>query len=443
MAYSSYYPRRRRWRRRPYWRRGRRQHFRQHHYRRRRWHRRRTSQTVRQTIPHRRKYMGVRGWEPLGNICTSDTAKSRATPYCGIESTTIPPAPDCQGSSQWHGTYGFHYFTLEGLIKRAEQRWCRFSSNWESYDYIKFTGGTFYLPPNQDLNWMFNAQQYWLSQHFVDTDKQGKSNEETWVHPGYLLHAPGTKIVWSRRLRHNTKLIKVKVKPATTWEGWIPIKSALNYVIVFWVWTWWDPERAFFDPCQEGSTCVAEPWWGKAPGDASWVDRSKYQSPPTTHSAESKSWGPFLPTKQCSGNEASAWFLYKLKFQLGGESIWSAVPRDPLVQGFIPSAPSLNGRATRDLQPGSGDPHIGHRPWSTDDVLPRELQDGLIIDEAMERLIRRAESPTGRERERGVVGHTKQRRRRPLKHLSRDRRLLRRLLELYQSHTPDAGQNKP
>lgn len=340
----------------------------------------------------------------------------------------------------WHGTYGYHYHTLYNLVLRAEQRWCRFSSNWESYDYIKFLGGYALLPQNQDLSWMFNAQTYWLSTHFVD-DKKGKSNEETWVHPGYLLHAPGTHLVFSRRLHHNRRFLKVKIKVPSTWEGFIPLKEAMRYVFWFWAWTWWDPERAFFEPCQDTDQCAAEPWWKN---DQSWVDRSKYQA----LSSNLKNWGPFLPSKQCSGNSASFWFLYKLKFKVGGESIWAPVPRDPVEQGYIPSAPGISAieQDGGKIQPYTGDPHRGERPWSTYDILPTDLYEGILTDEALER-ITGGYTPgppppkrqrLGEERER----RRKQRHRRPSKHQLRVlRRVLLRFMGGHSSDAPDATQN--
>lgn len=433
----AYYTRNRysvRRRRRGYWRRSRHSRRRRYPFRRKPhrglFRRRKKTEPVRQTVPRRRKAIIVRGWEPLGNVCTSDTAKNRATPYCSLE----PNKSDCANSAQWHGTYGYHYHTLENLIKRAYYRWNRWSSNWETYDYIKFCGGYAYLPPNEDLNWMFNAQPYWLSTHFVDQQKNGPSNEETWAHPGYLLHAKGTTLVWSRRLRHHTKLQKVKIPVPETWEGWIPIKNAPEYVLWFWVWSWWDPQRAFFNPCFEdtSSSCAAEPWWAK---DQSWVNRDKYQA---ANQASLKNWGPYLPSKQCSGNPASLWFLYELKFKVGGQSIWSEVPRDPAVQGYIPSAPSLNGPSGQ-IQPYSGDPHRGDRPWSTYDILPPDLEEGILSDEALARITRGDEGGPPPLKRRRVGPHQRRRRGRSAEHKLRNIRLLvRRILSF---HAEDADQN--
>lgn len=393
-------------------------------------------QTVRQTRPRRRKTIIIQGWEPLGNICSNDTPKSRATPYCSLEKG----ASDCKNSSQWHGTYGYHWHTLYNLILRSRARWCRFSSDWESYDYIQFGGGTIWLPQTQDHTYMFNAQPYWLSQHFVDSAKNQKSNEETWVHPGYLIHAPGTRTVRSRRLAHYPRMKKYRIKVPTSWEGWIPIKDAINYVMYFWAWTWCDLERAFFDPCTDPSVCMTEPWWGLAPDQMNWVDREKYDTP---GGQNKKNWGPFLPEKNCSGQETSLWFLYRLKIRVAGESIWAPVPRDPVEQGYIPSAPSRG--SSNQIQPYTGDPRRGTRPWATHDLLPTDVDsDGIITDEALGRITARDEGEGYKppiKRRRMGRHQRRQRFQRPSKHKLRK---LQRILRGYMvGCAQDADQNKP
>lgn len=371
----------------------------------------------------------VKGWEPVGNVCTKDTAKNRASPYCSLEKNNA----DCKTTGQWHGTWGYHWHTLYNLILRAEARWNRFSSNWESYDYVKFCGGTIWIPQYQDLNFMFNADTYWLSSHFANKN-DNLTKEETWIHPGYMLHAPGTHLILSRRLTHHRGFYKIKIKVPTTWESYIPVKDAMDWVLWFWTWTWWDPERCFFEPCTDepDSSCTAEPWWSQNNQLQSWVDRSQYQA---DNQASGKNWGPFLPKKQCSGNSSSFWFLYKLYFKFGGESVWAPVPRDPIVQGYIPGAPG-NGRTSREapgiFQLGPRALTGGLRPWTPHDILPGDLEDGMLLsDEALERITGRDEE--GRHESQGEGPGRRQRQRhvgqRPPRHLPhRVRRLLLRLL---------------
>lgn len=381
----------------------------------------------------------MRGWEPCGNVCTQVTARQRASPYCDIETS-----PDCQTAAQWQGSWGFHFHTLQNLLLRAKVRWCRFSGDWESHDYMKFCGGTVYIPQNQDLSFMFNVDTYWLGSHFSkdnESQKPAKTAEETWVHPGYLLHAPHTHLIMSRRQSHHTKFYKIKIQVPASWESYTPIQGSIDWILWFWYWTWWDSERAFFNPCtdEQGSSCTANPWWGKS---ADWVDRNKYTS---TCKATDACWGPFLPSRQCTGNSSSFWFFYKLRFKVGGESIWAPVPRIPSEQGYIPTAPS-KGKSTSTVQPMPGNIGRYPRPWTPADIFPGEIGDGFFInDEAMERIIGGdtdgGEPPIKRRRV------DKHRRRRPFKHLPGDvKRLLRHLFRqrgLLPPTMPKHPTNKP
>lgn len=406
---TGYRPRARHWRRNR-----RRQHYRG---RRRHWYSGTPRVAVRQTLPQRRKWIHVRGWEPLGNVCTQTTAKMRASPYCDLER-----GGDCTTQGQWQGTWGYHYHTMQNLLLRAKARWCRFSGDWESHDYMKFCGGWLYIPQNQDLSFIFNVDTYWLATHLSkDNPSSGpaKTAEETWVHPGYMLHAPHSHLILSRRLSHHAKFYKIKIKVPASWESYTPIQGSIDWILWFWYWTWWDPERTFFNPCEDetGSSCNANPWWGKSDD---WVDRSKYN--PLCNGG-GNCWGPFLPSKQCSGNSSSFWFFYKLKFKVGGESIWAPVPRIPSEQGYIPSAPSKGSSGK--IQPHPGNIGRYPRPWTPADIFPCEISDGFFInDEAMERIIggdTTGEPPIKRRKlERSL------RRRRPFKHLPDQlRRLLR------------------
>lgn len=314
----------------------------------------------------------------MGNVCTSDTATNRASPYCSIET-----GGDCKPNGMWHGTWGFHFHTMQNLIQRANVRWCRFSQGIDGYDFLKFVGGYIYIPQNQDLNFMFNADPFWMGSILNKNDSE-KDKEETWIHPGYMMHAPGTHWILSRRLLHRRGLYKIKIKPPSHWESYTSIKGAFDWILWLWYWTWWDPERAFFNPCgdNQSTECAAEPWWAMNNDKQNWVDRSQYQK------TQPKNWGPFLPQVQCSGNSSSFWFYYKLKIKLGGESLWTPVPRNPITQGFIPSAPGFNGDGGQ-VQPHTITAHRQPRPWTHHDLLPFDLDsDGIVTDEALERITR-------------------------------------------------------
>lgn len=314
---------------------------------------------------------------------------------------------------------------MQTLLQRAEARWCRFSDTWDGYDYMKFLGGTVWIPQYQDLNFMFNTDTYWLGAQFNPTS-DNKAKEESWIHPGYMLHAPNTHLILSRRLAHHTRWYKLKIKVPTTWESYAPIKGAMTWVLWFWFWTWWDPERAFFDPCKDQPTgsCEAEPWWGQGNDLQSWVNRAQYQQGST---GNSKNWGPFLPSRQCSGNSTSFWFIYKLKFKLGGESLWTPVPRDPQIQGYIPTAPGLNGRAQGEIQPYTGATDRVPRPRTPHDIFPFDLEDGFLLsDEALERIT--GGDPEGRDPP-PIKRQRLDRRQRPPRHISRRaRRIILQLL---------------
>nr|AJW66524.1 ORF1 [Torque teno felis virus] len=380
--YQSRRRRRRRWGRRVlsrYKRKWGRRHRRNYGFPRRwrRWRRPRT--VVTEQHSRRVKTIVVRGWEPMGNVCPTDYAKTKATPYASYDSD--------QGNGQWHGTWGHHWFTFQSLVDRAEARLNSFSGNWESFDYLRFLGGTMYIMQPREMCFMFGNDPYLMTADLDKTPSQKNRAEETWITPGYLMHRPGTHLILSAQKVHRRSMYKIRVPVPTSWRGWLPIPECFSYVLCHWYWTWWDPDACFFDPCATGSSCEAEPWWSAANMKQSWVDRSQLESSGVITTGL-KSWAPFLPTRPCVNyytHSASFWFKYKLKFQVTGENIWAPVPRDYSQQGTVPTAP-----ARQQVEPKTRTPHKkGLRPPTTADILPGDLdKDGILQDEAYERITR-------------------------------------------------------
>nr|UYM26543.1 ORF1 [Torque teno felis virus] len=385
--YQSRRRRRRRWGRRvlSHYKRKWGRRYRRNHGFTRRWRRWRRPRTV-VTEQHSRrvKTIVVRGWEPMGNVCPTDYAKTKATPYQSYDSD--------QGNGQWHGTWGHHWFTFQSLVDRAEARLNSFSGNWESYDYLRFLGGTMYIMQPREMCFMFGNDPYLMTAD-LDKTQAGKNRaEETWITPGYLIHRPGTHLILSAQKVQRRSMYKIRVPVPTSWRGWFPIPECFSYVLCHWYWTWWDPDACFFDPCATGSSCEAEPWWAAVNMKQNWVDRSQLESPGVITTGL-KSWAPFLPTRPCVNyytHSASFWFKYKLKFQVTGENIWAPVPRDYSQQGTVPTAP-----ARQSVEPKARTPHQeGHRPPTTADISPGDLdKTGILQEEAYERITRDNPSP--------------------------------------------------
>ncbi|BAB90854.1 unnamed protein product [Torque teno felis virus] len=346
----------------------------------RRW-RRRPRTVVTEQHSRRVKTIIVRGWEPLGNICPTDSARAKATPYASYDSDS--------GQGQWHGTWGHHWFTFQSLVDRAEARLNSFSGNWESYDYLRFLGGTMYFMQPREMCFMFGNDPYLMTSDLDKTASQKNRAEETWITPGYLMHRPGTHLILSRQKVERRSMYKIRVPVPTSWRGWFPIPDCFSYVLCHWYWTWWDPDACFFDPCATGSSCEAEPWWSTAQTKQAWVDRTKLDDPPVGGTGPNqKTWAPFLPSRPCTNyytHSASFWFKYKLKFQVTGENIWAPVPRDYSQRGTVPTAPS---RQQVESEARAPYPKT-NRPPTTADILPGDLDsDGILEDEAYERITR-------------------------------------------------------
>nr|QYD02344.1 ORF1 [Torque teno felis virus] len=348
----------------------RRRRFRRWPKRRRRWHKRyrRTVRTINVTenIPSRRRNVWVTGWEPLGNICATSSAKQEATPYAQLE--TGQPG-------QFQGTWGKHYFTPHNLLLRAQARWNYWSEDWSSYDYVRFVGATVTIIPPQDQSWMINFDPYF--QYKKSDLIQDKSKEDLWDHPGILLHTPHTHIIMPTQYTNRNKFYKIRIRPPPGWKGYQRFPEAFTFILFHWLWTWFNPFKCFFDPQKQTSSCEAAPWWVANGQYDKWVDRSKYEA---IGQPNAKDWGPFLPSKLgAQGIELSAYFLYKIKFNLAGDCIWRPLPRNFIQDGMVPppNGPSKS-RSAKDS---------AKRPRDEADIWPDDLDsDGLLTERAYNRI---------------------------------------------------------
>nr|QYD02137.1 ORF1 [Torque teno felis virus] len=357
---GSYHPKRRLWRR--YFRRG-------HHGRRRRTVRRRV---VSEWVPGRHKTIWVTGWEPLGNICQGEMATTEAQPYKSLEPQ--------DASGQWHGTWGRHYFTPQNLMLRARAYWNQWSSDWSSYDYIQFLGGYFKIPTTATCPWMINTDEY-LQVKLKNYNPN--VTEDRWDHPGILINNPKTHMIFPQTIFPRKRMYKIPIRPPPGWKGLERLPDANSFVCVHWMWTYFDPVRAFWDPSWNGTnvhTCQQEPWWGTGKVDA-WVDRKSYQS--CSSAAQQKSWGPFLPCRYVLWPECSIFFLYKLKFRVVGTSIWRPLPRNTASDGLIPAPPGTGGHHSET----EANSKKRTRPQSVYDIWPGDLDaQGILKEEALQRI---------------------------------------------------------
>nr|QYD02362.1 ORF1 [Torque teno felis virus] len=378
---GRYYPRFRRFwrrRRRPFWRRRRRPRGRVG------W------RKVFQHVPRRRKYLWVRGWEPLGNICASDGVKTEATPYFSVE-----PQGDIN-NSQWHGTWGKHYFTFNNLLQRAAARWCLFSSDWESYDYVMFAGGTISIPQTSHIPWLINFDEY-LQTRLVRYNEKNK--EDHWGHPGILLNTPKTHIIFPPWNYRHQKMYKIKIKPSSWVARSQRFPEAMSYICCHWLWTYCDFEHAFYDHACEVNTnsidtCQQQPWWvGQNFILGKWVDRTLYDDPCVTCQTcvNDKNWGPFLPQRLVPKSlQCSLFFMYKLKFKLYGNAIWRPLPRQYQTQGLVPDPQGPNTEREAVSESQASQPGVQRRrkrPRSEHDIWPEDLDsDGILTERAYRRI---------------------------------------------------------
>nr|QYD02413.1 ORF1 [Torque teno felis virus] len=372
--------RRRRWRHwgrsRRYWRRG------------GRWRRRVTRRFVTQWVPGRHRLINVRGWEPLANLCDSDCAKTEAKPYLSIE-------PQGGGQGVWHGTWGKHYFTPGNLLARAKAKWCVWSEDWASYDYIQFYGGWVKIPQTAQTTWMITFDEY------LETAIKGYNpteHEDKWGHPGMLLNVPKTHIIFPYNQNQRRRWYKIPIKPPPGWRGIQRFPEAFSYILCHWLWTWCDLQHAFYDISTnkpDASSCEIAPWWASNNKLDTWVDRSTYKDCSSVLTGQ-ETWGPFLPSRY-SNYETSVFFTYKLYFKVIGNAIWRPLPRNFLSEGLVPDPKPAPSSETR----SSGKKRA--RPQSEADIWPGDLDsDGLLTEEAYNRIV--GDNPRHKRRKLGGQG---------------------------------------
>nr|QYD02143.1 ORF1 [Torque teno felis virus] len=325
---------------------------------------------VTEYIPGRHETIWINGWEPLGNLCHADYATTRAAPYKAVE-------PQAGSQGQWHGTWGAHYLTFDNLISRALAYWNQWSTDWSTYDYIKFCGGIITIPQIWPVTWLFNTDEY-LQVKLKDYDPPSK--EDQWIHPGIMLNNPKTHIILPYNQMQRKRLYKIPVKPPPGWKGFQRLPTAGAFICLHYSWTWCDLQHAFFDPSYNTNTskCSQEPWWTANQKISKWVNRQKYKT--CNSQLSDQSWGPFLPCK-FGDEECSLWFHYKLKFKAIGNALWRSLPRNILSGGMVPEAPGPDNAETET----SDSEEL--QPESTADIWRGDLNShGLLKRRAFERI---------------------------------------------------------
>nr|ASA48665.1 ORF1 [Torque teno Leptonychotes weddellii virus 1] len=435
--------RRRRWRRprRSRWRGGRRYlYWRRygHHRRYRRWrrgHYRSRTANVRYYPSRRRKRISVRGWEPLGNVCSTDFAANEATPYVDLDKDESDPTLVNKCDGIWHGTWGHHFFTLESLLIRSKYYFNYWSSDWAGYDYISFKGGWIWIPRMPYISWMFLVDSS-IQSNPTEREPEAKyKNEKSWVHPGILLNRPGARLMLSTAQAEKKPFFrKLRVKPPSAWEGNYRVDQAFQFLLFHWLWTICNMTSPFYDyfcSRQQGAqkhtqTCIECPWfiaekdtWDKQTQNgkpnkrkledlrkniinnhqdprAMWVYRKAYlqskciNTPDSTEPpANFHNWGPFLPQNVLTGSayEFSLYFRYKLFFKVSGDTVYRRLPSKlPKKGGTIPPAPGADDGTGGEIQTR---PILKKRPLTTSDILPGDLDsDGILTERAYQRIIR-------------------------------------------------------
>nr|WCS65310.1 ORF1 [Torque teno Leptonychotes weddellii virus 1]WCS65314.1 ORF1 [Torque teno Leptonychotes weddellii virus 1] len=429
--------RRHRWPRRSRYR-GRRKHLyrrrypRYHHWRRRRRFRPRTA-SVRYYPSRRRKRISVRGWEPLGNVCPGVPASREAKPYMDLDVDQKNIFEE-DGTGNWDGTWGHHFFTFNALLRRSQYYFNVFSTDWEGYDYLRFLGGKIWIPRMPGFSWMFGVDSSIQSNPKESGPEDKYKWEKTWVHPGILLNRPGTRLMISTVQAHNRPFFrKLGVKPPSAWEGNYRMDVAKDFLLFHWYWTVCNMTSSFYDfYCQRKrlrdapDQCIQTPWfvgekttfqdlakYGTGANNAkklkenldkrsyidkraAWVNRSLYVKSDCANTPQSTShvpgnfhnWGPFLPQSVlldvATGN--SLYFRYKLFFEVSGDTLYRRLPSHPCKDSVIPPAPGTSDDPC---------PQVSSRsilkkrkpPLSIYDILPGDLdEDGIITQRAYERI---------------------------------------------------------
>nr|ASA48765.1 ORF1 [Torque teno Leptonychotes weddellii virus-2] len=421
----------RRWRKRPrYGRRARFRSWRRFHrwgHRRRRYWRRwrhfrpRTA-AVRYTPAKRHKILVVSGYEPLGNVCSTTRAMDEAKPYRvldvpdmdqKVKTTAQAMKRNGNGSTEWSGTWGHHFFSFRQLVTRAQYYFANFSTDWRTYDYLQYLGGRIWLPRQMFFDWIFYIDYDLQDKTITPEDMDKYKNSKTWFHPGILINRKGAKLVGSpHRFGLKTMFRKVYLRPPASWEGLFNLPSAMDYIFVHWAWTGIDLEQSFMDSdavkhitkdqIETVKPCEGVPWfWGgiesKQPAAdgydprAAWVDREKYNCKDRRNYTgvmdSFARWGPFNPYTYGFpyGQSRSLWFKYRFYFKLSGDSVYRRPPTEGS-EDLIPKAPGekKNDRPRDEVPPRS----ILKRPLTPSDILPGDLDpDGILKDDALRRIV--------------------------------------------------------
>lgn len=330
----------------------------------------------------------MRGWEPLGNICKATTAKDLAEPWKAVE-------PATGGTGHFHGSWGFHFFTLANLLNRAYAYWCTFSDDWSSFDYIRFLGMKVRILGTPGQAWMINFDNYLMTKNVLIGTQ---NNEDQWIHPGVLLNDPKTHIILGPDSISQRKMYTIKIYPPPGWKGYERLPAAMDYVLCHWAWSWCDLRHCFWDYCPCGqpsgdTQCMADPWWGIISRGKEWVNRQKYKAC-SSGNQENKTWGPFLPSLNCKGPEFSTWFRYTIYFKFAGDSLWRPLPTSFNRNGMVPDAPGPSQAET-----DSGANHQ-KRPRAVYDIWPGDLDsDGILKSPALKRIT--GHSPESKRRKMG------------------------------------------
>lgn len=364
---------RRRWRRRHLgWKRkgwrGRRHHFKKRVRR----------LNVSEWVPGRRRNIVIRGWEPLANVCEGELARTQAEPYKCIEPKS--------NNGQWHGTWGYHYFTLNNLQLRSKAYWNMWSDNWASFDYVKLLGIKIWIPADQLHSWMISFDPFLQTKTQFPLNPQ-KNAEETWIHPGIMINRPNTHLILPQNYHSKARFYRIKLRPPPGWKGFERFPEAMDYIMCHWAWTIFSLNQPFYDVCNcpapGTSACMVEPWWCKNKYYDKWPNRTKYEDC-NTGTQKEMYWGPFLQGKVCNGGSFSPYFLYKIYLQFAGDSIWRPVPTIYSNSGLVPEAPGPSDQVS-----GSrSKTYNKKRPRDTHDILPGDLDsDGFIKEGALTRII--------------------------------------------------------
>lgn len=284
-----------------------------------------------------------------------------------------------------HGTWGFHYFTLSNLQKRAAGYWNVWSDDWSSYDYVKFIKMKVIIPQDLLHSWMISFDSYFETKEGYPLAYQ-KTNEEEWIHPGILINNPKTHLILPQQYMQKKKFYKLTLKPPTGWKGYQRFPEAMNYILCHWCWTVFNLNQPFYDVCgcntvpgAKKDLCKAASWWNSQTYIDKWIDRTKYK-PCTGPDGEQRTWGPFLPALNCSNSSFSAYFLYTFHFKFAGTSIWRPVPTLFTNSGLVPPAPGIDKPSAKASDK--------KRPRDEADIWPGDLDsDGMLKERALERII--------------------------------------------------------